>query len=157
MHVGFRIIQSRCIKSQLQYLKRILDYMLMNQKLSNRLCGFSKNSQIQQLGCARSAQEQIVAYCFGIGMSPVSLEKCRTFNSKFVCQTLLKIRKINKRRRIILQLPSHRSQTSAETTQYLTVQNIEWISLGFDLAPNDFFCSHPSKINYMINDVTRSS
>lgn len=57
-------------------------------------------------------------------------------------KVLAKIRKINKRRKIILHHDNASCHTSAQTTAYLNIENVELMGhppYSPDLAPNDFF------------------
>lgn len=97
---------------------------------------------------ARSTSKQMVACFFGKTghVATVPLEQRRTVNSEWYTTICLpkvfgEIRKTNRRRRIILHHDNASSHTSAQTSAYLSSQNIELIGHPPypDLAPNDFF------------------
>lgn len=98
---------------------------------------------------ARSTSKQMIACFFGITghVATVPLEQRRTVNSEWyttIClpEVLGEIRKKKRQRRIILHHDNASSHTSAETTTYLTGQNVELMGhppYSPDLAPNDFF------------------
>lgn len=98
---------------------------------------------------ARSTSKQMVACFFGINghVATVPLEQRRTVNSEWyttIClpEVISEIRKTNRRRRIILHHDNASSHTSAQTTGYLSTQNIELMGhppYSPDLAPNDFY------------------
>ena len=77
----------------------------------------------------------------------VPLEQRRTVNSEWytiICLPVVvqEIRKTNRRRKITLQHDNASSHTSAQTTAFLSTQNIDLMSHSPyrpDLAPNDFF------------------
>ncbi|CAK9815952.1 Histone-lysine N-methyltransferase SETMAR [Anthophora plagiata] len=98
---------------------------------------------------ARSTSKQMVACFFGKSghVATVPLENRRTVNSEWyttIClpEVFREIRKENQRRRIILHHDNASSHTSAQTSQYLTSQNVELMNhppYSPDLAPSDFF------------------
>ena len=98
---------------------------------------------------ARSTSKKMVAYFFGKTghIATVPLEDRRTVNSDWYTTICLpevfgEIRKTNKRRRIVLHHDNASSHTSAQTSDYLSTQNIELMGhppYSPDLAPNDFF------------------
>lgn len=98
---------------------------------------------------ARSTSKQMVACFFGKTghVATVPLEQRRTVNSEWYTTICLpevfgEIRKANKRRRIIVHHDNASSHTSAQTSAFLTGQNVELMShppYSPDLAPNDFF------------------
>jgi histone-lysine N-methyltransferase SETMAR len=77
----------------------------------------------------------------------VPLENRRTVNFEWyrtIClpEVFGEIRKSNRRRQIILHQDNTNSHTSAQTSAYLSTQNIKLIGhppYSSDLAPNDFF------------------
>ncbi|XP_078034039.1 histone-lysine N-methyltransferase SETMAR-like [Augochlora pura] len=80
-------------------------------------------------------------------VATVPLEQRRTVNSEW-CTTIClpvvfqEIRKTNRRRRITLHHGNASSHTSAQTTAFLSTQNIDLMShppYSPDLPPNDFF------------------
>ncbi|XP_070070207.1 histone-lysine N-methyltransferase SETMAR-like [Drosophila takahashii] len=97
----------------------------------------------------RSTSKQMVACFFGKTghVATVPLEQRRTVNSEWYTTISLpeifgEIRKTIKRRRIILHHDNASSHTSAQTSAFLTGQNVELMGhppYSPDLAPNDFF------------------
>ena len=97
----------------------------------------------------RSTSKQMVACFFGKTghVATVPLEQRRTVNSEWYTTICLpevfgEIRKTNKRRRIIVHHDNASSHTSAQTTAFLSNQNVDLMShppYSPDLAPNDFF------------------
>lgn len=77
----------------------------------------------------------------------VPLEHHRTVNSEWyttIClpEVFNEIRNVNKGRKIIFHRDNASAHTLAETTKYLTGQNIELMGdlpYSLDLTPNDFF------------------
>ncbi len=98
---------------------------------------------------ARSTSKQMVACFFGKTghVATVPLEQRRTVNSEWyttICLPVVfqEIRKTNRQRRITLHQDNASSHTSAQTTAFLSTQNIELMGhppYSPDLAPNDFF------------------
>lgn len=98
---------------------------------------------------SRSVAKQMVS-CFFTKtghVATVALENQKTVNSAWyttIClaEVFNKLRETNPKRRIILHHDNASSHTSAQTTQYLTGENIELMGhppYSPDLAPNDFF------------------
>lgn len=97
----------------------------------------------------RSTSKQMVACFFGITghVATVALEQRRTVNSEWyttIClpEVIGEIRKKQKKRRIILHHDNASSHTSAQTKEFLKLENIELMGhppYSPDLAPNDFF------------------
>ena len=97
----------------------------------------------------RSTLKQTVACFFGKTghVATVPLEQRRTVNSEWYTTICLpevfgEIRKTNKRRRIIVHHDNAGSHTSAQTSAFLTGQNVELMGhppYSPDLASNDFF------------------
>ena len=97
---------------------------------------------------ARSTSKQMIACFFRkIGhVAIVPLEQRRTVNSEWhttICLPVIfeAIRKTNRRRRITLHHNAS-SHTSAQTTAFLSTQNIDLMNhmpYSLDLGPNDFF------------------
>ena len=97
---------------------------------------------------SRSTSKQIISCFFGksgqVGIVP--LEQHRTVNSEWyttICLPVVfqEIRKTNRRRRITLHHDNMISHTSAQTTAFLSTQNIDLMShppYSLDLATNDF-------------------
>ena len=98
---------------------------------------------------ARSTSKQMVACFFGINghAATVPLEERRTVNSEWYTTICLlevfgEMRKTNRRRRIIFHHDNASSHTSAQTSAFLSTENIELMGhppYSPDLAPNDFF------------------
>lgn len=98
---------------------------------------------------ARSTSKQMIACFFGKTghVATVPLEQRRTVNSEWyttICLPVVfqEIRKTNRRRRITLHHDNASSHTSAQTTAFLSTQNIDLMShppYSPDLSPNDFF------------------
>ena len=99
---------------------------------------------------ARSTSKQMIACFFEKktgNVAIVPLEQRRTVNSEWyttICLPVVfqEIRKTNHRRRITFHPDNASSHTSAQTTAFLSTQNIDLIShppYSSDLAPNDFF------------------
>ena len=101
----------------------------------SRLYGCFKMSQIQK-SCSRTkSSKQMIACFFGktghIAIAP--LEQRRTVNSgcyTTICLPVVfqEIRKTNRRRRITLHHDNGSSHTSAQTTEFLSTQNINLMS-----------------------------
>ena len=113
----------------------------------------------------QSTSKQMIACFFGktSHVATVPLVQRRTVNHEWYITICLpevfgEIRKTNKRRRIILHQDNAYSDTSRQTTKYLSTQNIELIGyLPFrpDFAPNHFFCFPTSKTNCVDTDFCR--
>ena len=107
---------------------------------------------------ARSTSNQIIACFFGKtrDVAIVPLEQCRTINSEWYTTIIFpvvfqEIRKANSRRRITLQHDNASTHTSAQTTAFLSTQNIDLKShppYSHHLVPNGFFL-FPYVINKM--------
>ena len=117
---------------------------------SSRLSGCFKMSQIQQKLLAHEALTSKWSPVFSEKTGHVAivpLEQRRTVNSDWyttICLPVIlpEIRKTNRRRRITLHHDNASSHTSAQTTGFLSTQNIDLIShspYSPNLAPNDFF------------------
>ena len=110
---------------------------------------FQNEANPTKVACARSTSKQMIAcFCGKTGhVAIVPLDQCRTFNSEWyttICLPVVfqEIRKTNRRKRITLHHDNASSHTSAQTTAFLSFQNIDLIShppYRLDLAPNDFF------------------
>jgi len=97
----------------------------------------------------KSTSKKMVATFFGISghIATIPVEGRRTVNSEWyttVClpEVFSRIRKINRRRRIILHHDNASSHTSSETTEYLYAKNVELMghpAYSPDLAPADFY------------------
>ena len=97
----------------------------------------------------RSTFKQMIACVFGKTghVAIVPLEQRRTVNSEWytiICLPVVfqEIRKIDHRRRITLHHDNASSHISAQTTAFLSSQNIDLMShppYSPDLAPNDIF------------------
>ena len=116
----------------------------------SRLYGCFKISQSQQTLLAQaSTSKQMIACFFGKPghVAIVPLEQRRTVNSVWyttICLPVVfqEIRKTNRRRRITLHYDNATSHTSAQTTEFLSTQNIDLMcypSYSPGLATNDFF------------------
>lgn len=98
---------------------------------------------------SRSTSKQMVACFFGMSghIATVPLVERKTVNSEWYTTTCLpkvfgEIRKNNFKRRIILHHDNASSHTSAQTSDYLSSENIELMGhppYSPDLAPNDFY------------------
>ena len=121
---------------------------------SSRLYGCFKMSQIQQQLLAHEAlPSKWPSFFFRKNWTcrnlsyVVSLEQRRTVNSDWyttICLPVVfqEIRKTNRRRWITLHHNNASSHTSAQTTTFLSTQNIDLMShppYSPDLAANDFF------------------
>ena len=89
------------------------------------------------------------------------LEQRRTVNAEWYTTISLpiifqEIRKINRQRRITLPHDNASSHTSAQTTAFLSTQNIDLMShppYSPDLAPNDFFLFPYVSVNTPIRSL----
>ena len=124
--------------------------MRMSPKQNNSTpCVFEDEPIPTKVVCGRSTLKRIVA-CF-IGktdhVAAVPLEHRRTVNSEWyttIClpKVFVEIRKTNKKRRIIIYHDNTSCHTSAQSSAFLTCQNVELMGhpqCSPDLAPNDFF------------------
>ena len=80
-------------------------------------------------------------------MATVALENCRAMNSEWyttIClpEVIDKLRKNNRKRRIILHHDNASSHTARQTNEFLKVNNVDLMShpaYSPDLAPCDFY------------------
>ena len=111
----------------------------------------------------RRTSKQMVACFFCKTGHVASVEHYRTFNSECystIClhKVLGVIRKTNKRKRIIVRHDNTSSHTSAQTSAFLTGQNVELMAhppYSSDLAPINFCYSRTSGKKCVVNDFQR--
>ena len=122
----------------------------MNPKVKSSICmGVSRWAKSNKSCCTRSTSKQMIACFFGktVYVVIIPLEQRRTVNSEWystVCSPVVfqEIRKTKSRKRITLHHDMASYNTSAQTTVFLSTQNIDLMShppYSLDLAPNDFF------------------
>ena len=114
------------------------------------ICAYEPKSKYPtKVARARSISKQMIACFFGRTghVAIVRLEQHKTVNSDWYTTIPLpvvfhEIRKSSRRRRITLHHDIVSSHTTAQTTSFLSTQNIDLMSHAADspdLAPNDFF------------------
>ena len=131
-----RKIRSRCIEIRLCFDV----YVIL---IGDESCIYAYAPESKQ------QSKQMIACFFGKTghVAFVRLERRRTINYErytTICLPVVfqEIRKTNRLRRIILHHDNVSSHTSAQTTAFLSTQNIDLMShlpYSPDLAPNDFF------------------